>query len=64
LITPASVICSRNNQIVFASGTRSPRPRSRKRINDIRSRIWNSIRSSERFYNDWMMRILNINTTS
>jgi Membrane-associated sensor, integral membrane domain len=39
---------SRNVQIVFASGTVSPSPRRRKRMNDSRSRIRYSVRSSDR----------------
>lgn len=38
-IAPAFVNRSRNSQIVFASGTRSERPRPRRRMNESRSLI-------------------------
>ena len=49
-MAPAFVSFSRNNQIVRASGMRSDNPSPRKRMNDKRSLIRNSARSSERLF--------------
>jgi len=62
--SPARPNSSRNSQIVLASGTRSPMPRPKKRMNDNRSLTWYSTASSLRLYNDWSTSTLNINTTS
>src|SRR4029453_5788774 len=51
-IRPAWANPSRNSQIVVASGTGSSSSRSRKRMNDMRSRIRYSVRSSERLWSD------------
>ena len=63
-IAPAFVSRSRNAQMVFASGTLSVSPSPRKRMNESRSLIRNSARSSERLFCAWMTRILNIITGS
>ena len=61
---PGRVSRSRNSQIVLASGTRSPSDSPRKRMNESRSLIRNSVRSSDRLFCAWITRILNIITAS
>src|SRR5437660_4879683 len=63
-ISPAFANASRNSQIVVASGTGSSSSRSRKRINDIRSRIRYSVCSSDRLWSDCSTRILNFRIVS
>src|SRR4051812_20998411 len=60
----ARVSHSRKSQIVRASGTRSPSDSPRKRMNESRSLIRYSARSSDRLFAAWMTRILNIITGS
>ena len=60
LTAPVRVRRSQNFQIVFASGTRSPRPSPRNRMNNSRSLIRNSARSSLRPCCAWITRILTL----
>src|SRR5262249_49742870 len=63
-ISPACANASRNSQIVVASGTGSSRLRSRKCMNDRRSRIRYSVCSSERLWSDCSTTILNFKIAS
>src|SRR5580692_11196872 len=58
LIAPAVVSFSRNIQIVRASGTQSSNPSPRNRINDSRSLMRNSARSSERSVKSLYSRVI------
>ena len=58
----ARVSASRKVQIVLASGTVSANPRPRKRMNDSRSRIRYSVRSSDRLWLTCRASVLNIST--
>ena len=58
----ARVSASRKVQIVLASGTVSASPRPRKRMNDSRSRIRYSVRSSDRLWLACRTSVLNIST--
>jgi hypothetical protein len=58
----ARVSASRKAQIVLASGTVSASPRPRNRMNDSRSRIRYSVRSSDRLWWACRMSVLNIST--
>ena len=64
LIVPALVSVSRNSQIVRAYGTRSDSPKPKKRMNESRSLMRISERSSERVLAAWMTRTLKIMTGS
>src|SRR5689334_15623918 len=61
-IAPALVSLSRKSQIVRASGTRSDSPSPRKRMNDRRSLMRYSARSSDNVFTVWITRTLNIIT--
>src|SRR4051794_34971881 len=58
----ARVSASRNVQIVFASGTASASSSSRKRMNESRSLIRNSVRSSDSEWLACRVRIFHMNT--
>ena len=58
----ARVSASRKVQIVFASGTGSDSPSPRKRMNESRSLIRNSVRSSDSEWLACRIRTLNMNT--
>jgi hypothetical protein len=60
----AVVSASRKFQIEFASGTRSASVSPRKRMNDRRSLIRYSVRSSESEWLAWRTKTLNIRTWS
>src|SRR4051794_16313728 len=60
----ARVSASRNVQIVFASGTASASSSSRKRMNESRSLIRNSVRSSDSEWLACRIRIFHMNTWS
>jgi len=60
----ARVSASRKVQIVLASGTVSESPKPRKRMNDSRSRIRYSVRSSDRLWLACSTSVLNISTWS